>query len=204
MIQNFQYFFSKNDEKDSSSESDDDDKEEYKVEKICDMKLHKNGKTEFLIKWKGWTKPTWEPKENCNCPELIKNFEKQLLKDTIVDDEYKVEKVCDKRVDEDGKIEYLLKWKGWTEPTWEPQENCNCEELIEKFEMGSIENGEEEEFEVDSVYDKRINKNKEIEYLIKWKGWAKPSWEPKENLNCTQLMKEFEKGLLVDEERQKM
>ena len=168
------------------------------------MKLHKNGKTEFLIKWKGWKKPTWEPKENCNCPELIEKFEKELLKDTIVDDEYKVEKVCDKRVNEEGKIEYLLKWKGWTELTWEPEENCNCQELIEKFEKGLIENGEEEEYEVECIYDKRINKNKEIEYLIKWKGWAKPSWEPKENLNCSQLMKEFEKGLSIDEKRQEM
>lgn len=34
-----------------------------------------------------------------------------------------------------GNVEYLLQWKNWDgEPTWEPEDNCDCTLLIKKFE----------------------------------------------------------------------
>ena len=61
-------------------------------------------------------------------------------------DEYSVEKILDKRnVFAGGGVEYLLKWKGFSdqESTWEPKKNLFCQSLIEEFEKNLIKDSEE-------------------------------------------------------------
>jgi reverse transcriptase-like protein/integrase-like protein/chromodomain-containing protein len=57
------------------STQNDDVLNEYEVEKIL-KKRSKNGKTEYLVKWKDYSEEesTWEPTENLHCPEAVAKF----------------------------------------------------------------------------------------------------------------------------------
>ena len=51
------------------------------------------------------------------------------------EEEYIVEKIVDKRWDQNGKVSYLIKWEYDNEEnTWEPIENIEADTMIEEFE----------------------------------------------------------------------
>ena len=92
--------------------------EEFVVDKILDKRV-RNGKIEYYLSWKvkryvfvavnltyyaqgfGPEENTWEPKENLDCPDLIKAFEDKL----------KLKKEQDKRKRPGIRNQDLLPWK---------------------------------------------------------------------------------------------
>lgn len=116
------------------------------------------------------------------------------------EEEYSVEKVIDKRTVKHGKIEYLLKWKGYGDEdnTWEPLENLDCRDLIDEFEKkrnekqkkssgekrksstgGTQEKKKKSEDDRPRGFDRGLEPERiigatdssgELMFLIKWKG----------------------------------
>ncbi|XP_056141825.1 chromobox protein homolog 3b isoform X1 [Lampris incognitus] len=88
---------------------------------------------------------------NCSPGRHVRMRKKQTVKqrkaeESTVVQEFVVEKILRRRVS-NGRVEYFLKWKGFTDAdnTWEPEDNLDCPELIEEFLKNlhlSGENGE--------------------------------------------------------------
>jgi signal recognition particle 43 kDa protein len=93
--------------------------------------LEKRGKgenLEYLVKWKDGSANEWI-KGRFVAEDLVRDYEAGL--------EYAVaEAVVGRRVGDDGKYEFLVKWIDLDEPTWEPEENVDSE-LVKVFDLSN-------------------------------------------------------------------
>ncbi|XP_023295777.2 M-phase phosphoprotein 8 isoform X1 [Lucilia cuprina] len=139
-------------------EDDEEGEEEYEVKDIVDHKTER-GVSYFLIRWKGYTKDddTWEPEDTLNCPDIIERYMKKQksspkkgspakkkggkaagknkkAKDEDEEQEWEVEKIIDYAEEKKGRV-FRIRWKGFgpKNDTWEPEENLNCSDIIQKF-----------------------------------------------------------------------
>jgi len=101
----------------------------------------------YKVKWIGSSKMTWEPEENLGgCRDLIENFEieektrirelENRKKEMEESGTFEVSRILDVQFVEDGKREFLVRWK-FCKPkddTWEPEENLgDSQDMIAKF-----------------------------------------------------------------------
>ncbi|XP_065372125.1 chromobox protein homolog 1 [Calliphora vicina] len=109
-----------------------------------------------------------------------------MVKSTPKETGFVVEKIVDKRITPEGKVEYFIKWRGYpnTDNTWEPEENCDCPKLMQKFEESrakSKKRGEKkpkvEEIQKSRGYERGLpieqivgatDTKGDIFYLVKW------------------------------------
>ena len=122
----------------------------FEVEEIRD-KRRRYGRTEYLLKWKGFPESvnSWQPEENIFDRTMVEDFEKQFkqmpkekqeeFEQSVVMGEgeeiYEMEEICDMRK-KDGISEYFVKWKDYPESanTWEPKEHIQDQKMLNAFE----------------------------------------------------------------------
>ena len=140
------------------------EEEDYSLEKVVDKRSAKNGKVEYLLKWKGYGDEdnTWEPKENVDCYDLIKEFEKEYAPKKSTDAKRKssaaAPSTAEKKkrgegdrprgfgrgldperiigaMDSSGELMFLIKWKGSDEADLVPSREANvkCPQTVIKF-----------------------------------------------------------------------
>lgn len=96
-------------------------------------KRGKGDKTEYLVKWKDGSDNEWV-KAHFIGEDLVRDFEAGL--------EYAVaEGVIGKRIGDDGKNEFLVKWTDIDEATWEPEENVDPD-LIKEYAEAQLTKNE--------------------------------------------------------------
>ncbi|CAG7835779.1 unnamed protein product [Allacma fusca] len=139
---------------------------------------------------------------------------RRIVEDPPEDLEFIVEKVLAKRV-ANGKIEYLLAWKGYgpEENTWEPEENLDCPELIEEYEKNTKDEDPDKILETIKItpvakpkprrgFDRGLkadfivaatHADNQLMYLIKWKGCDDADLVPsvQANFKCPDVVIKF-------------
>ncbi|KAI1731935.1 chromo (CHRromatin organization MOdifier) domain-containing protein [Ditylenchus destructor] len=198
----------------ATDDATDDKSETYSVEKIVDKRKNRAGNFEYLVKWVAFDNPednTWEPMENLNCQDLIEQFEQER------ENGIPVVATAKEKTQHRSRGKSVMKphtsapnvlakssAKALTKVEDEPEEDSEVRESSPKRTQrtssqpakyspdvkGRKSNRTVNVYEVEKVVGER-KVGRKVEYLIKWKGYKEKTWEPDQNLQCTDLIQEY-------------
>jgi len=165
----------------------------YFVEEILGDRRREDGKTEYLVRWEGYSAEhdTWEPDYNLGpAQSLVDAYNwRKVNKATSAEDtstSYYVEDVIGHRII-DNSVFYLVRWEGYpdSENTWEPLENLitDYDWLVNQYHerLTSVKAGDR--FIPRAILgEKTVNGS--LHYLVRWLGCpdSENTWEPAMNL----------------------
>lgn len=182
--------------KQESEDEEDEEEEEYEVQDIIDHRKERGGKVVYRIRWKnyGAADDTWEPEATLSCPDIIKRYKAKCEKD----DEAplaKKGKTPTKAVGKKGgpgrKPATAAAGRGRGRP------GAKKAKYDEDEEEDDDEEETVQEYEVEKIIDVHFKRNGAREYLVRWKGFGAKddTWEPADNLNCSDLIEKFNEKL---------
>lgn len=152
-----------------AADAGDGEEEEYSVEKVLDRRI-RNGRVEYLLKWKGYSDEdnTWEPEENLDCPDLISEFEENRKKKEASKKEEK-------------------KRKSTTAPA-EEKKTTKKKHVEEDNKPRGFDRGLEPEKIIGAT-----DSSGELMFLMKWKGTDEADLVParQANTRCPQIVIQF-------------
>jgi len=166
------------------------EKIEYVVEAILDKRLIR-GKWEYLIKWEGYSDEdnTWEPEENCICPELMEAFQDSWAEKKKAERKAKAKERAERKKngvengdDEDGSDDEGKKAKRKAKGVASSSNGDSEKELV-GFDRGLA---------VDKLLG-ATDRNQELMFLIKWKNSDEADLVPARiaNVRCPQHVISF-------------
>jgi len=150
------------------------EEDEYEVEKVVDKRIVK-GKTQYLIKWKGFDEVdnTWEPDENLECPELIADYESTLTKKSNGKEKELIKEDKKRKISTDSKPDTPVIKKPKTAHEVKARgfaRNLKPEKIIGATDSGGT-----------------------LTFLMKWEGSDEADLVPSEeaNIKCPQIVIKF-------------
>jgi hypothetical protein len=175
--------------------SQDSDDEEYGVEAILNHRTTADG-PEFSVKWAGYPDPTWEPYDNIKDVTALEDYLQTNnvtgLQDSD-DEEHGVEVILDHRTTEDG-LEFLVKWVGYPEPSWEPYDHVKDVVALDRYvqtnNVPGLPDRDEKEFEIEAILNHKATA-RQLKFLVKWVGYPQPTWEPYEYVQYNTALEDY-------------